>query len=1024
MKEADIMEKGTLDATSKVEANIEKQIALKKRLLSSLVRFVNEVCTDNGLSYFAMGDLLSYALTGDQEFLQREEFLIGMLRTDYDLFFESAPAMAEKRDITVKSFYAMGAANRKNSSLLKSGTLKEQSENFRMLINLRIEPFDELPDDPVERKDYISMITQQGNNLRNESFGLLRRIRDLRRTHRLYNPVTMAGDLFRLAKINSERKKYHSALCRYISDREDSDVARLEFVSYPAHSKSEILPVRTVSVDGYSLMIPNDTESLRSMTEADRKAWILDAYRETLQKIDRISAEFDIPYFIMGDLLVTSVHNGDFDINEPLQTCGIGLLRKDYDRLIGKLHEGMQSLKLFEYYEEYPHVHSRYAGVIDSAYVSKNHQDETSKLILYPFDSLPDDYECQAAIKKQAIDAYDRLREIQTSEKGNNDITQTDTSGDQFVLWQNISKGYDNEEPESKQIFSIVENRIKAYRREDIFPLRRKAFSTFEIWAPANEFIDHNVKDELYTNYISEQRLPILKKVDEICQAQNIPYFAVTGLLIGAAIYHDVLPESDDKEWELGLIRKDYNTFREYMIQHGHEYGLQFNEFLDKDEKYRRIHCSVSNYGDSLSKVEINILPFDKIPEDKYLQMGFVADLTEKDRLYREFIRINSGEMRERSTRFPEDIEKLHDYNLAEATEYILERVQLFNDDDRTQLYGCMTFVRTKYIPEYELFPLQRLEFRGIEINCPHDYNTWQPMLNDELERQVKAIQKADLILLEEFDRACNELGVGYFICGGTMLGYMRHGGFIPWDNDVDCAMLREDYEYFIRNADKVLGERFFLQTRDTDETIPYLFSKIRLKDTEYVTDYSDARQYHQGICLDIFPFDYLPNDLRARNEMVKEAERLRVLHSRAARLQYPIPTEEVEPRNDIEKKYIEDAKETLRQNWAVDLNVSQRAYLKNATAYNAFAERDQLTTVACFAPSYTFIDLKDLLPYQRGIFENIEVSIPRRPDVFLEMQYGDYMQLPPPHQRIAHRLVRWSTWEESSEDVKPEEGK
>jgi len=64
--------------------------------------------------------------------------------------------------------------------------------------------------------------------------------------------------------------------------------------------------------------------------------------------------------------------------------------------------------------------------------------------------------------------------------------------------------------------------------------------------------------------------------------------------------------------------------------------------------------------------------------------------------------------------------------------------------------------------------------------------------------------------------------------------------------------------------------------------------------------------------------------------------------------------------------------------------------------------------------PTYTYIDLSDLLPYQRGMFQGVEVSVPKRPDIFLAMQYGDYMQLPPEHQRIAHRLIRWKTWEAS----------
>jgi hypothetical protein len=72
---------------------------------------------------------------------------------------------------------------------------------------------------------------------------------------------------------------------------------------------------------------------------------------------------------------------------------------------------------------------------------------------------------------------------------------------------------------------------------------------------------------------------------------------------------------------------------------------------------------------------------------------------------------------------------------------------------------------------------------------------------------------------------------------------------------------------------------------------------------------------------------------------------------------------------------------------------------------------------VASFVPSYTYIKIDDLLPYQRGNFEGIEVSIPKRPDIFLEMQYGNFMELPPQHMRVAHRLLRWSTWEASGSE-------
>ena len=72
----------------------------------------------------------------------------------------------------------------------------------------------------------------------------------------------------------------------------------------------------------------------------------------------------------------------------------------------------------------------------------------------------------------------------------------------------------------------------------------------------------------------------------------------------------------------------------------------------------------------------------------------------------------------------------------------------------------------------------------------------------------------------------------------------------------------------------------------------------------------------------------------------------------------------------------------------------------------------------ASFMPTFTYIDLEDLLPYRRVRFEGMEVSVPAKPEGFVQMQYGNYMDLPPKHKREAHRLVRWSTWTDRSDEV------
>ena len=92
--------------------------------------------------------------------------------------------------------------------------------------------------------------------------------------------------------------------------------------------------------------------------------------------------------------------------------------------------------------------------------------------------------------------------------------------------------------------------------------------------------------------------------------------------------------------------------------------------------------------------------------------------------------------------------------------------------------------------------------------------------------------QQALRSLLEEFDRVCKKLNISYMLFAGTMLGAVRHQGFIPWDDDLDVIMLRRDYERFLKDAPTVLNEeRFFLQ-KEFSEHWPLFFSKLRLNGT------------------------------------------------------------------------------------------------------------------------------------------------------------------------------------------------
>ena len=112
------------------------------------------------------------------------------------------------------------------------------------------------------------------------------------------------------------------------------------------------------------------------------------------------------------------------------------------------------------------------------------------------------------------------------------------------------------------------------------------------------------------------------------------------------------------------------------------------------------------------------------------------------------------------------------------------------------------------------------------------------------------------LKLLRELDRICTKYDIPYWLDGGTLLGAIRHGGFIPWDDDIDVAMLRNDYYRFLEVAKTELRDDIYLQTRETDSDYPMFFAKLRDKYSTFHEPMYERLKCHKGIFLDIFPFD------------------------------------------------------------------------------------------------------------------------------------------------------------------------
>jgi lipopolysaccharide cholinephosphotransferase len=126
---------------------------------------------------------------------------------------------------------------------------------------------------------------------------------------------------------------------------------------------------------------------------------------------------------------------------------------------------------------------------------------------------------------------------------------------------------------------------------------------------------------------------------------------------------------------------------------------------------------------------------------------------------------------------------------------------------------------------------------------------------------ELRAVQLTELELLCEVDRICRKHNIRYRIIAGTLLGAVRHGGFIPWDDDADVGFLRHEYERFRLACEEDLdSSRFYFQDQSNTPGYRWGYGKLRRKNTEFVRLNQEHMPYDQGIFIDIFPYDNVPD--------------------------------------------------------------------------------------------------------------------------------------------------------------------
>ncbi len=266
---------------------------------------------------------------------------------------------------------------------------------------------------------------------------------------------------------------------------------------------------------------------------------------------------------------------------------------------------------------------------------------------------------------------------------------------------------------------------------------------------------------------------------------------------------------------------------------------------------------------------------------------------------------------------------------------------------------------------------------------------------NEEL---VK-IQQLETETLKEVLSICEKLGIEAFLIGGTALGTVRHGGFIPWDDDIDIGLTREDYNVFLEKAPALLSEKYSLQTPYNGKKNPYFYSKVRIKDTKFIEYCNRNLDINQGVYIDVFPFDEVPDNEEENINQFKKVQKLILLFT--YRQSPDMLNRKPKVLLDYIKTIILRILHYLLKLIPHDFIVKKIDFYM--TKYNGTGQK----ALAClnFPKRKTeYILKKNLYPLQECKFGEVKAKLPNNADEYLKTHYGNYMQLPPPELRYGHK--------------------
>ena len=265
---------------------------------------------------------------------------------------------------------------------------------------------------------------------------------------------------------------------------------------------------------------------------------------------------------------------------------------------------------------------------------------------------------------------------------------------------------------------------------------------------------------------------------------------------------------------------------------------------------------------------------------------------------------------------------------------------------------------------------------------------------NEYDNQTLKHLQSLELMILKDFIKICEENDLTYYMYAGSLLGSVRHNGFIPRDDDLDVIMFRDDFEKFKKIFIASNNNKYELLCNETEMDYFHLLAKLMLKDTKFEESWVSQVDFHIGINMDIFVLDDLADGKFKRNYQLKKCflyNKLLIM-SKIKLDDLPFVT-----------KLITHTGYHILNLFGIKPSKLNKRCLNFLKKYKN-PDADCVFDISATAEEYPQIFKKDDFKEVKRIkFEDMKVNIPSGYDNILKSLYGDYMQLPPEEDRYNH---------------------